>query len=193
MSSDVSTPPPAPQQPGQQPQPEPKRKKGLPRWLISIIALIVIGGGVYAYNYFTNDAVQAKAGDCAKITGAKDKPEYASVACDSGTATHVVGKALSNTSDTCADPYISYTMTASRGPDAKLCLVPKMEEGACYKEDKNAATDFVKTDCGAADDETLKVTKIVNGAGDAACGEAAPITFPEPPTTLCFAPAKAQQ
>jgi hypothetical protein len=193
MSADVSTPPPAPQGPGQQGQPAP-RKKGVPKWLISIIALVVIGGGVYAYNYFTNDVAQAKAGDCAKITGEKNSPNYEAIGCDSGSATHVVGKVLANTSDSCSEPYASFTMTARRGPDAKLCLLPKWNEGECYKED-TSASEFAKIDCATPTDETLKVVKIVQGKADpAACeGEAiVPLSFPEPPITMCLTPAKQQ-
>jgi hypothetical protein len=191
MSSVPTTPPPGPAagQPQQQPapQPEPQRKKGFPRWIISVIALIVVGGGVYAYNYFTSDAAQAKAGDCAHLSGSESSPNFESVPCDAANATHIVGKSLSSNSDSCNGPYDEFTQTARRGPDAKLCLMPNFAEGNCYQLD-GPSMDYPKVDC--ATDGSVKVSKLVKGKSDeAACGTAGKaFAFPEPPTTYCLVP-----
>lgn len=207
MSTDYNAQQPAPGQPGPgqpgQPgamlppppnaqfAPQP-RKKGFPKWLISVIVLLVIGGGFYAFNYFTNDAAQAKAGDCAKVSGTKSKPNYDSIGCDSADATHVVGKALSKTSESCGtnSNYDEFTLTG-RGPDTKLCLMPKWNEGECrtYKE---GTADYPKVDCGAAKGtDVIKVVKVVKGSTDVSqCPQenSAPAAFPEPPTVYCLAP-----
>ncbi|MCE7002593.1 hypothetical protein LWC34_07075 [Kibdelosporangium philippinense] len=193
MSSDIPTAPPAAEQPGYQPQPEPKRKKGLPKWLVSLIALIVVGGGVYAFQYFTNDAAQAKAGDCATVSGSKTSPKYEAVACDSAAVTHVVGKALTNTSENCAvgeARYDEFTMTG-RGPDTKLCLMPKWGEGECRTILDDTNLEYPKVDCAGAkgNENAVKIVKVMTGSVDpATCPEGSGgLTFPEPPTVYCFA------
>lgn len=186
----MSTELPAPPQAAQTEQPAPQKKKGLPKWLTGIIAAVVVAGGVLAFNYFTNDVAQAKAGDCAKVTGTQSKPDYSAIACDSADANVVVAKALSNTSESCGEEYLSFTMTARRGPDAKLCLMPKWNEGECYNLEQQDAAMPAKGACGAG---TAKVAKVVSGKADeTACGEGTmPLKFTEPATTYCLAPPSA--
>jgi hypothetical protein len=178
--------PPPPGQ-GQWPQggPAPKPKKGFPRWLISLIVLVVIGGGVYAFNYFTNDAAQAKAGDCAHLSGTESKPDYKAVGCDSAEATHTVGKTMSSTTAPCGGDYDEFTLTQSRGPDTKLCLFPNMVEGNCYDLDSPDMS-YPKVDCGSP--KAVKVTKIVKDKNDESlCGkEEQPWSIPTPPRTMCI-------
>nr|WP_042196267.1 hypothetical protein [Kibdelosporangium sp. MJ126-NF4]CEL22502.1 SCH24.19c, hypothetical protein, len: 197 aa; unknown function, probable CDS suggested by positional base preference, GC frame analysis and amino acid composition. Contains proline/glutamine-rich region from residues 24-87 approx. and TTA (leucine) codon, possible target for bldA regulation, near N-terminus [Kibdelosporangium sp. MJ126-NF4]CTQ89358.1 SCH24.19c, hypothetical protein, len: 197 aa; unknown function, probable CDS sug len=185
-------PPPQGQQPGAFPPPPqaaPPRKKGIPKWVITIIVLVVLGGGFYAFNYFTDDAAQAKSGDCAKLSGTKTKPEYGSIDCGSADATHVVGKALSSTSDKCGSNYDEYTQTQRRGPDTKLCLMPKWNEGECRKDDPTSAS-YPKVDCTGATGDVVKVVKVVKGSDDEKqCPkETAPAPFPEPKTLYCLGP-----
>jgi hypothetical protein len=184
----MSTELPAPPQATDTQQPAPKKRKGLPKWLTGIIAAVVVGGGVLAYNHFTNDVAQAKAGECAKVTGTESKPDYSAVACDSADANVIVAKALASTSESCNGDYLEFTTTSRRGPDAKLCLMPKWNEGECYNLDQKDVAMPAKATCGTP--ETLKVAKVVTGkADDAACGEgAAALKFAEPPTTYCLAP-----
>jgi hypothetical protein len=184
----MSTELPAPPQATQTQQPAPKKKKGLPKWLTGIIAAVVVAGGVLAYNYFTNDVAQAKAGDCAKVTGTESKPEYAAVACDAADVNVTVAKALSSTSESCNGEYLEFTTTSRRGPDAKLCLMPKWSEGECYNLEQRGPGMLAKIACGSP--EALKIAKVVSGKADgAACGEGfAPLMFAEPATTYCLAP-----
>lgn len=182
MSTELPAPPAAAE------HPEPKKKKGLPKWLTGIIAAVVVAGGVFAFQYFTDDVAQAKAGDCAKVSGTESKPEYVAVACDSADANAVVGKAMSTTSEACGgEGYLEFTQKASKGPDTKLCLVPRLEEGQCYKIDDADSVAITKQACSA---DNVKVAKIVKGQVDPAqCGEGgAPITYPEPASTYCLEP-----
>ncbi len=178
---------------GQWPQAavQPKRKRGFPRWLISLIAIVVVGVGVYAFNYFTSDVAQAKAGDCAHVSGTESKPDYKKVDCGSAEVTHTVGKALSSTSSTCGGDYDEFTLTGRNAPSTKLCLVPKLSEGACYDM---ASTDmsYPKTDCGKGGSKVVKVTKVDSAKADEKlCGDdGLAMTFPEPPTTICLGAAK---
>jgi hypothetical protein len=169
------------------PPPVPKRGKGLPRWVIALIAIVVLGAGGYAFNYFTSDVAQAKAGDCAKVSGTKSKPDYTAVPCDSADANYIVGKSLSS-SGTCGGDYDEYIQTGGRGPSVKLCLMPNWTEGNCYALDDTAQMGYPKVACTAAG--AVKVEKVIKGKADkTACGDnALGGTFPEPPTTFCLVP-----
>jgi hypothetical protein len=180
--------PPPPGQ-GQWPQQAPgaKSKKGLPRIIMLIILAVVVGGGVYAFSYFTSDVAQAKAGDCAHVTGTTSKPDYKAVPCDSADANYRVGKTLSSTTASCGGQfYDEFTQSARRGPDTKLCLIPNWLEGNCYQiKEHSVEMGYPKIDCSAAD--AVKIEKVVTKADEGACGkEAVPAVFPEPPTTICL-------
>jgi hypothetical protein len=181
------TPPPGQGQwPSPMPAPKPK-KKGIPRWLVSLIALVVVGGGFYAFNYFTSDVAQAKAGDCAHVTGTTTKPDYKAVPCDSADANYRVGKTMSSTTASCGGQfYDEFTQTARRGPDTKLCLIPNWIEGNCYQiKEHSLDMGYPKVECSAAD--AVKIEKVVNKVDEAACAkQAVPAVFPEPPTTICL-------
>jgi hypothetical protein len=184
----MSTELPAPPQAAQPPAPQKKSGGTVRKILVSIVGLVVVAGAVYAFNYFTSDVAQAKAGDCGKVTGTESKPDYTTVGCDSADANVTVGKAMTNTAESCGEgDYLEFTMSASRGPDAKLCLIPKLEEGQCYPLDTGDSVEFPKQACSA---DNVKVAKIVKGTADqAACGETgAGLVFSEPATTFCLEP-----
>ncbi|GAA0218053.1 hypothetical protein GCM10010492_14890 [Saccharothrix mutabilis subsp. mutabilis] len=206
MSTDAPAPnpnypPPPPQQPpfppqgpGQQapmPQgPAPKKKPNVVvRILTAIVGIAVAALVVYGINYFTSDAAQTKAGDCASLTGTTTKPDFKTVACGAAEANYTVAKVLGGTSESCGGKYYDeYTETARRGPDSKLCLIPIMAEGNCY-ELEGSSMGYPKVDCSKSG--AYKLTKKAEGVEDeAACTEGAPLTFPEPKLTLCFTPAE---
>lgn len=170
-------------------QETPKRsKRGLPRWAIAIIALVVVAAGVYAYNYFSSDAAQSAAGDCAAVTGSSSAPQYSEAACDAPEANFVVAKVLGSTTDKCGgDNYVEYTETADRGPDSKLCLMPNFVEGGCYTGSDDPAT-LHKADCTVPG--SIKVDKVIKDTADeSACPQdTGPFVIPEPKTTFCVAP-----
>jgi hypothetical protein len=180
--------------PGGQPLPpppppyQPKKRGVFARIGIYIVGLVVVGVGIFAFNYFTSDAAQAKAGDCANVTGTTSEPNFKTVACDSPEANYVIGKTL-KTSESCPgkESYDEYIETQRRGPSTKLCLMPKLEQGACYPDTKTNAMGYPKGTCKAGE---IKVSKVVTGKADeAACpsGETSgALTFPEPPTTYCI-------
>ncbi|MEJ2855045.1 MULTISPECIES: LppU/SCO3897 family protein [unclassified Saccharothrix] len=186
---------PGPMQPGAMPPgpplppPAPQKKKSniAVRILTSIAGLVVAALVIYGFNYFTSDAAQTKAGDCASVTGTTTKPEYKTVACGSAEANYTVGKVLGGTGESCgSENYDQYTETARRGPDSKLCLVPIMAEGNCYQLE-GSSMGYPKVDCSSSGAYKL-VKKVEGSADEAACTDAAPLTYPEPKLTLCFAP-----
>jgi hypothetical protein len=173
------------QQPFQQ-QPEPKKKSVVVRILTAVVGIVVAGLVVYGINYFTSDVAQSKAGDCASLTGTTTKPEFKTVDCGAAEANYTVARVLGSTSESCGGTYDEYTETASRGPDTKLCLIPNMVEGNCYDLDNSSSMGYPKVDCGQTG--AFKLVKQLKGVEDESqCGDNAPLAFPEPKLTLCFA------
>jgi hypothetical protein len=175
----------------QQIPPAPKKKGIVARILTAIIGIVVAGVVIYGINYFTSDAAQSKAGDCASLTGTTTKPDFKTVDCGAAEANYTIGKVLGSTSESCGtEGYDEYTETARRGPDSKLCLVPILAEGKCYDIDStNSQMGYPAVDCGKSG--VYKLVKLVKGSADeSACADAAPLVYPEPKTTFCFAPAE---
>ncbi|MEU4739704.1 hypothetical protein AB0G02_04455 [Actinosynnema sp. NPDC023658] len=173
-------------QPGQVP-PEPKKKGVVARILTAVIGIVVAGVVVYGINYFTSDAAQSKAGDCASLTGTTTKPDFKTVDCGTPEANYTVAKVLGSTGESCGGYYDEYTETASRGPDSKICLIPNMTEGSCYELESTTQMGYPSVDCGKSG--AYKLVKQVKGTEDESlCTDGAPLTFPEPKLTLCFAP-----
>ena len=177
---------------GEQIPPAPKKKGIVARILTAIVGIAVAGAVVYGINYFTSDAAQSKAGDCASVTGTSTKPEFKTVDCGSAEANYTIGQVLDSTSAKCASEYYDeYTETARRGPDSKLCLVPNLAEGNCYDIEGSGTTQmgYPAVDCGKSG--VYKLVKLEKGTADeTVCTESVPLVYPEPKTTLCFAPAQ---
>ncbi|WP_436493252.1 LppU/SCO3897 family protein [Actinokineospora sp. HUAS TT18] len=183
MSTDMPAIPPAPE------AVEPEQKKSTS---VGVKILRYVGGLavaallVYGFNYFTSDAAQAKAGDCAAVAGTTSKPDFKTVDCGAAEANYTIGKVLSKTSESCGGTYDEYIETG-RGPDSKLCLVPKLVEGTCYDTNTNNNMGMAVVDCGKPD--AVKITKLLTGVEDKAqCPDSSGITFPEPKLTICFGP-----
>ncbi|XVV04343.1 LppU/SCO3897 family protein [Actinosynnema sp. CA-248983] len=191
MSTDAPAPtpnyPPPPQQEPMQQGPAKKKPNIGVRILSAVAGIAVVLAVGYGVKYFTSDAAQTKAGDCASLTGTTTKPEFKTVACGAAEANYTVAKALSGPGESCGGQYYDeYTETVSRGPKSKLCLIPIMAEGNCYQLE-GSAMGYPKVDCSASG--AYKLTKKAEGVEDeAACAEGAPLTFPEPKLTLCFTP-----
>ncbi|QTR05485.1 hypothetical protein J7S33_13290, partial [Saccharothrix algeriensis] len=178
--------PPAPQQ---HQEPAAPKKKSLPVRILSAVAgLIVAGLVVYGINYFTSDAAQSKAGDCASLTGTSTKPEFKTVDCGTAEANYSIAKVLGSTGESCGGTYDEYTETARRGPDSKLCLIPVFQEGSCYELNGDLnRMGRPAVDCGQSG--ALKLVKHVKDSDDeTACEDNAPMAFPEPKQVFCFAP-----
>jgi hypothetical protein len=164
----------------------PKKPSVMSRILRAVLGLIVAGAVVYGINYFTSDAAQSKAGDCASVTGTTTKPEFKVVDCGAAEANYTIGKVLGSTTESCDGDYSEYTESARRGPDSKLCLVPKLVEGSCYEFAGNDMS-LPTTDC--AKSGAVKVVKQVSGTADGTvCVDSEPVVVPEPKLTICLGP-----
>ncbi|MFI6101812.1 hypothetical protein ACIA8G_40215 [Lentzea sp. NPDC051213] len=204
-------PPPGQMPPGQMPPgqpmpygPPPKKKGGAGKIIGSLIGIIVLVGGVLLVKAVIGGGLSAltepsaKAGDCANLTGTTFSPKYKAVDCGSPEANYIVGKAMNSTSDACpSDKYSTYTETGRRSSGLKLCLVEKLEEGKCYKDEMVAINmDTKAVECTAGQstlEPVVKVDKVVKAA-TADCGEATAVSYPEPAPgiTYCLSPVAGQ-
>jgi hypothetical protein len=163
--------------------------------LIAIIAVavVVILGIVYAvFALGGNDPKDASAGDCVSFSAPslKDSDKVETVDCDNDKALLKVGKVIGNDTDTCPDAgfYQQYPADGKPPQGFRLCLLPNLAEGSCYKLD-DLSENYLKGECKGLD--TLKVVKVINGSDDTgACPDGAGESYPEPKLTYCFAPAE---
>jgi hypothetical protein len=112
------------------------------------------------------------------------------VDCGADNAVLKVGKRLDNDTDTCPAEgfYQPYPAEGKPNEGFRLCLMPNLAEGACYKLDETG-DNYIKGECKGLD--TLKVVKVINGSDDTgACPDGAGESYPEPKLTYCFAPAE---
>ncbi|GAB2873030.1 LppU/SCO3897 family protein [Lentzea nigeriaca] len=169
--------------PAQEQAPEPKKAGIGKRILTYIVGLIVVGAGVYAFNYFTSDVAQAKVGDCASVTGTTSSPQYKVVECGSGEANYTIGKSLGLNESCGNDSYSELTESARRGPKTKLCIAPIFTEGKCYS-DSTTNMDVKAVECSGS--KLFKVNKVVKEAAAPQCAEGEQaLTYPELKLNYC--------
>lgn len=146
--------------------------------IVVVLALVLLGG--FVLNQLGDATKAARAGDCARISGALDNPRYEALDCGSEQANVKIAKVLDWNEKTCPSGGMDYsTYTA----DATLCLMPNFVEGACYGQDSESG--IARVDCVTKD--SVKVAKVVSGKADqAACPNARAAVFPEPATTFCL-------
>ena len=145
---------------------------------IGVVFLLVVVGALVLNQL--GSATGARAGDCARISGAQQQPTYQALGCDEEAANVRIAKVLSWNDDKCpsgGSDYSTYT------GDATYCLMPNFREGACYGQDQEAG--IAQVACTTKD--SVKVVKVLTGKTDrAACGDARAAVFPEPATTFCL-------
>ncbi|WP_309111784.1 hypothetical protein [Saccharothrix sp.] len=159
--------------------------------LIGALAVVVLAAVAVAGYFVLSERSTADAGDCVSI-GRQDENNRADVKtldCDDNEASYKVGKVLGSSDEACPEEglYTEVSPAAGVGDGYKLCLLPNMAKGACYKPDDG--TGFVKTDCKGP--ETIKVTDVIEGDVDLSrCPDSAGMSYPEPKVTYCLAPAE---
>jgi hypothetical protein len=203
-------PPPGQMPPGQMPPgqpmgqpmpygPPPKKKGGAGKIIGSIVAFVLVAGGVILVKSLIGGGLSsitepsAKAGDCASVTGTTISPKYKKVDCGSTEANYFIAKAMNSTTEACpSEDYAEYTESGRRSSSLKLCLVEKLEEGKCYQEEivKINMEGMKVVGCPAAPNEfaiqkILKIEKVVKAA-TAECGEATAISYAEPAPGITY-------
>jgi hypothetical protein len=147
---------------------------------VAAVFLLVVVGGFVLSQLQGSASDQAKAGDCARITGVEDRPKYQVMSCANDQANVRIAKVLPRDDKACptsGTEYSTFTGTST------FCLMPNFVEGGCYGQDPEAG--IAKVDCGTPD--AVKVAKVINGSTDrAACGNARSAIFPEPAVTFCL-------
>ncbi|MEU4800984.1 hypothetical protein [Actinosynnema sp. NPDC023587] len=171
---------------------EPRSTGGGPvkKILLVGLAVLVVVGGFFAIRYFVNNSAVASAGDCVSLTQQpENRADVKSLDCDDDQATFKVGKVLETAEAVCPEEGLYTEVSPAGGPGDgyKLCLLPNMAEGFCYKPDEG--TGFVKGECVGTD--AFKVTKVIQDSTDLTqCPDSAGMSYPEPAVTYCLAPAE---
>ncbi|CCH27827.1 hypothetical protein ABZ816_06840 [Actinosynnema sp. NPDC047251] len=158
--------------------------------LIAALAVLVLVGGFFAIRYFVSANSTASAGDCVSLAQQDDnRADVKNLDCGDDKASYKVGKVLDTADAVCPEEglYTEVSPVGGVGDGYKLCLLPNMAEGACYKPDEG--TGFVKAECTGP--ETIKVTKVIKDSTDLTqCPDSAGMSYPEPAVTYCLAPAE---
>jgi len=193
------------------PSPPPKKKTGLVV-VIVVIALLLIGGGAVSIFLLRKDdttaapktnqpseTVPASTGESVPASPSPDpgvcikfisptltNAEIAELGCDAPEAAYKVAKRLDKATDSCpSNDYDIYTETGV-GDGFALCLMINGQEGACLDDVDSVSLPTKRADCATA---AFKVIKSVDGeVNESACPTketVVPLTYPEPPTTVC--------
>jgi len=196
--------PPGQMPPGQMPPgqpmpypagPPPKKKSAAGKIIGSIVAFVLVAGGVFVVRAIIGGVTEPSAnpGDCASVTGTTISPKYKKVDCGSSEANYFIAKAMKSTSEACpSEDYAEYTESGRRRSSLKLCLVEKLEEGKCYQEEivKINMGGMKVVECSAGNNEfavqkVIKVEKVVKAA-TAECGEATAVSYAEPAPGITY-------
>ncbi|MEU4741245.1 hypothetical protein AB0G02_12385, partial [Actinosynnema sp. NPDC023658] len=158
--------------------------------LAVVLVLLLLAVIVFGVRYLMGGSANAEAGDCVSLSAENDdRAQVDTLDCTDAKASYQVGKVLDATDGACPEEglYTEIVPAGGAGDGYKLCLLPNMAEGGCYKPDEG--TGFVKTECTGP--ETIKVTKVIKGSTDLeACPDGAGMAYPEPSVTYCLAPAE---
>lgn len=195
-------PPPGGYLPPLPPELKPKTGRTIAIAAVSVVAVVVIGiGSLVAFFVVTTDASRAKAGDCidfivekAPKAGEQVGQAYAQkIGCEEEAAAYEVGVRLDNPNTACpSDVYAYYFQEGGPFGKFKLCLIPNVAEGDCFVESQTKTDRFACTQGKRTD--AIKVLRVVEGAADEnRCADIAgkevyALTYPTPPTTICFSP-----
>ncbi|OKI36135.1 hypothetical protein A6A25_22360 [Saccharothrix sp. CB00851] len=154
--------------------------------LIALLVLLLIAIVAFGVYFLTRGSANAEVGDCVSVTAENDnRADVETLDCSADKASYKVGKVLESTDSTCSEDgiYTEIVPAGGVGDGYRLCLLPNMVEGACYKADEGSG--FVKTGCTGND--TFKVIRVIKDVNDLeACPDGAGMAYPEPPVTYCL-------
>jgi hypothetical protein len=136
-----------------------------------------------------DDAHQTAVGECAKVSGTTDHPNYSKVNCGSGQENYTVGAVLGSSSDTCPD--IGYDEYYEQGTlnNVKLCLAPVFLDGKCYQLTQAAnQMGYPEVACNTPN---AAIAKVIKGQADASLcpsGQSNSLVYPTLNRTYCLGP-----
>lgn len=161
----------------------PKNNNWLKFVIVGVLAIALVGGGVWALTSLGG----TKVGDCVSASPKDvDKPDgewdIASKGCDDVSATHRVAAMLNSAEDSCPAEGIYEQMQSD---DKTLCLMPNLAEGNCYTSTDDGA--FKKEAC--TTESPVKIVKKVDGLPEegTVCPEgSSELRFSEPASVYCM-------
>lgn len=161
----------------------PKKNNWLKFVIVGVLAVVLVGGGVWAFTALNS----TKAGACVSAAPKDvDKPDgdwnISSQGCGDAKATHRVAKVLKNAEDPCPEEGI-YEQIKS-GSEV-LCLMPNLAAGNCYTSGDDGA--FKTEPC--TTESPVKIVKKVDGLPEegTACPEgSSELRFSEPASVYCM-------
>ncbi|MFI6101815.1 hypothetical protein ACIA8G_40230 [Lentzea sp. NPDC051213] len=161
----------------------PKNNNWLKFVIVGVLAVVLVGGGVWALTALNG----TKVGDCVSASPKDvDKPDgewnVKSEGCGDAAATHRVAKLLANAEEPCPDEGI-YEPVKTGGDS--LCLMPNLAEGNCYTSGDDGA--FKKEAC--TQESPVKIVKKVDGLPEegTVCPEgSSELRFSEPASVYCM-------
>ncbi|MDX3658331.1 hypothetical protein PV646_13570 [Streptomyces sp. ID05-26A] len=162
----------------------PKSNNWLKFVIVGVLAIVLVGGGVWALTSLGG----TKVGDCVSASPKDvDKPDgdwnLSSKSCTDAEASHRVAKVLQNADeDQCSTEGI-YDQIKSGGDS--MCLMPNLVEGNCYTSNDNGA--FQKEAC--TTESPVKIVKKVDGLPEegTVCPEgSSELRFAEPASVYCM-------
>jgi hypothetical protein len=161
----------------------PKNNNWLKFVIVGVLAIVLVGGGVWALTSLNSTSV----GDCVSASPKDvDKPDgdwnISSKSCGDAEATHRVAAMLKNAEDQCPAEGI-YEQMQSDGK--AMCLMPNLAEGNCYTSSDDGA--FKKEAC--TTESPVKIVKKVDGLPEegTVCPEgSSELRFSEPASVYCM-------
>ncbi|UMP06027.1 hypothetical protein [Amycolatopsis sp. EV170708-02-1] len=187
----TSQPAPGGQMPVGQPdafgQPSAPKKSKL-RWLRFAIPVlvVVIGGGLFLFNYFTGTG-SAQAGECLSVTEfsrAADEPKKAD--CGAQEANVKIAARVGG-GESCPEGDYD-TISMSGRISYKLCLIVNANQGDCLTGFKSDTAGYQKVSCTdpAKDAELVKIANVADKASCEGTEATAVAVYSTPPTTICI-------
>ncbi|WP_245191930.1 LppU/SCO3897 family protein [Amycolatopsis azurea] len=171
--------------PGGQPTAPKRSKFGWLRFAIPVL-VVVIGGGLFLFNYVTGTG-SAQAGDCLSVTEfskAADDPKK--IDCGAPEANVKIGARVGGSESCPEGAYDTISMTGRMS--YKLCMIVNVKQGDCLKGFMSETAGYQKVSCTdpAKDAEVVKVATTADKASCEGTEATRVATYSTPPTTLCF-------
>ena len=167
----------------EQTETETPKKSWLKFVIVGVLALVLVGGGVFVFTSLGG----YKVGECVSAAPKDvDKPDgdwnLNSLACGDTAATHRIAKKLANADEACPEDGI-YEPVKDGGDS--WCLMPNLAEGNCYTSSDDGA--FKKEACTV--ESPVKIVKKVDGLPEegTVCPEgSSELRFSEPASVYCM-------
>lgn len=167
------------------PYPEPVRR---PRLVLPAIlaGILLVAATVTAVVTGHHHDRAYRAGDCVVVTSAAAGELHAArVNCDTDPS-FTVAKLTSRAGDCAPDDYDRFVPPSADTGTGRLCLVPNLVVGHCYRLGI-AVGIWNLVNCAGAGPATIQVTGRLDTADPSACGTGLPArSYPAPPRTYCL-------